>query len=179
MVALLRFFDNWFPFVAIARTAALVLHVDAAFILLPVCRNFISFLRQTALGDIIPFDKNITFHKATAWSIVLMSVIHVVAHMFNFAALAIASGTTTGERVVLFFKANFLTGPGATGWVMNFALGTMVWFAMEKQRRANFERFWYVHMYFRRSLALNYVLGILTIFLLFSSSAGNSMECSA
>ncbi|KAG8680411.1 hypothetical protein FRC08_016314, partial [Ceratobasidium sp. 394] len=38
----------------IARTAALVLHVDAAFILLPVCRNFISLLRVSPLGDIIP-----------------------------------------------------------------------------------------------------------------------------
>ncbi|KAJ8700922.1 hypothetical protein PTI98_003900 [Pleurotus ostreatus] len=31
----------------IARTAALVLHIDVIFILLPVCRNFISFLRRT------------------------------------------------------------------------------------------------------------------------------------
>lgn len=37
--------------------------VDVAFILFPVCRNFISLLRRTPLNDIVPFDKNITFHS--------------------------------------------------------------------------------------------------------------------
>jgi len=133
---------------AFARTGALILHVDAAFILLPVCRNFISLLRRTPLNDIIPFDKNITFHKATAWSIVFWSAVHIIAHMFNFARLAIISGTTTRERVVDFLLTNFTTGPGVTGWIMTVALGIMVWFAMEKRRRAHFERFWYSHHLF-------------------------------
>lgn len=57
----------------IARAAALVLHFDIILILLPVCRNLMSFLRGTGLGSIIPFDKNITFHKFIAWSVVLFS----------------------------------------------------------------------------------------------------------
>ncbi len=48
---------------SIARAAALVLHVDAAIILLPVCRSFISFLRRGPLNWIIPFEKSITFRK--------------------------------------------------------------------------------------------------------------------
>lgn len=132
----------------IARTAALVLHVDVIFILLPVCRNFVSILRRTALNDIIPFDKNITLHKATGWSIVVGSAVHTLAHMVNFTKFAIASFETTGDRVKGFFAANFLTGPGATGWIMWVALGIMVWFAMEKRRRAHFERFWYSHHLF-------------------------------
>lgn len=137
-------------FSAIARTAALVLHVDVIFILLPVCRNFISLLRRTPLNDIIPFDKNITFHKATAWSIVIGSVVHIVAHMVNFAKLAAAdpTATTLGKKVVSFLAANFTTGPGATGWIMTVALGIMVFFALEKNRRAHFERFWYSHHLF-------------------------------
>ncbi|GLB39986.1 putative NADPH oxidase [Lyophyllum shimeji] len=134
----------------IARTAALVLHVDVIFILLPVCRNFISLLRRTALNNIIPFDKNITFHKATAWSIVFFTVVHILAHMVNFAKLAILDpdAKTTGQRVAAFFAANFLTGPGATGWIMTAALGIMVFFAIEKRRRAHFEWFWYSHHLF-------------------------------
>jgi hypothetical protein len=46
-----------------ARSAALVLHIDAALILLPVCRNFVSMLRRTPLNDVIPFDKNLTFRE--------------------------------------------------------------------------------------------------------------------
>ncbi|PFH48925.1 hypothetical protein AMATHDRAFT_148777 [Amanita thiersii Skay4041] len=133
---------------AIARTAALVLHVDVIFILLPVCRNFISLLRRTPLNSIIPFDKNITFHKATAWSIVAGTVVHVVAHMVNFGRLAAATSTSAASGVAEFFMLNFVSGPGLTGWIMTIALGIMVYFAREKKRRAHFERFWYSHHLF-------------------------------
>jgi NADPH oxidase len=135
---------------SIARTAALVLHVDVIFILLPVCRNFISLLRRTPLNDIIPFDKNITFHKATAWSIVVFTAIHVIAHMRNFALVATLdpAATSFGQRLGLFLSANFLTGPGATGWIMTVSLAIMVWYAIEKRRRAHFEWFWYTHHLF-------------------------------
>ncbi|EDR10316.1 NADPH oxidase B [Laccaria bicolor S238N-H82] len=134
----------------IARTAALILHIDVIFILLPVCRNFVSLLRRTPLNDIIPFDKNITLHKATAWSIVAGTVVHVVAHMVNFYKLAMADtdAKTTGQRVLAFLEANFNTGPGVTGWIMTVSLGIMVFFASEKRRRAHFERFWYSHHLF-------------------------------
>jgi len=134
---------------AIARSAALVLHVDVIFILLPVCRNFISLLRRTPLNDIIPFDKNITFHKATAWSIVAGTVIHILAHMVNFYKLAMTDpDAKAGDRVIAFLAANFATGPGVTGWIMTAALFIMVFFALEKKRRAHFEWFWYSHHLF-------------------------------
>lgn len=132
---------------AIARSAALILHVDAAFILLPVCRGFISILRRTPLNDIIPFDHSITFHKATGWSIVFWTAVHITAHMYNFWKLA-DSMNTTSQRIVAFLLTNFTTGPGVTGWIMTICLGVMVWFAIEKRRRAHFERFWYSHHLF-------------------------------
>lgn len=139
----------FFP-LAIARSAALVLHVDVAFILLPVCRNFVSFLRRTPLNGIIPFDKNITFHKATAYSMVVFTLVHILAHMVNFYKLAMAdtSATTTGQRILAFLGANFTTGPGITGWIMTACLAAIVFFSREKVRRANFERFWYSHHLF-------------------------------
>jgi len=135
---------------SIARTAALVLYIDVIFILLPVCRNFISLLRQTPLNSVVPFDENITFHKATAWSIVAFTVIHVVAHMVNFYRLALLDlkAQTTGERFLIFLSTNFTTGPGITGWLMTVILFVMVWFAIEKRRRAHFEWFWYSHHLF-------------------------------
>ena len=135
---------------ALARGAALMLHVDVIFILFPVCRNFISLLRRTPLNSFIPFDKNITFHKATAWSMVVGTVIHVVAHMVNFVKLAIADtdAKNGGQKFVAFLEINFTTGPGVTGWIMTAALFFIVFFALEKKRRANFERFWYSHHLF-------------------------------
>ncbi|KAJ7202026.1 NADPH oxidase [Mycena pura] len=137
----------------IARAAALVLHIDVIFILLPVCRNFVSILRRTPLGDVIPFDTNITFHKATGWAIVIGSVVHTIAHIFNLYRLTMAdtTATTTGARVVFFLTANFVIGPLITGWLMWICLGLMVFFAMEKRRTAKnggFERFWYSHHLF-------------------------------
>ncbi|KAF3175346.1 hypothetical protein TWF106_001937 [Orbilia oligospora] len=128
----------------IARSAALVLHVDVALVLLPVCRNCISLLRRTPLNTIIPFDKNITFHMLTAWSIVFFSLLHTFAHWNNFAQLA----AKTGLGFKGFMMANFLTGPGWTGYIMLVALIAMAWTAVEKYRRANFERFWYTHHLF-------------------------------
>lgn len=134
----------------IARAAALILHVDVIFILLPICRNFISILRRTPLNDVIPFDKNITFHKSVAWSIVFFSFVHIAAHMVNFSILAKAKapGAGAGRLIWEFILVNFTTGPGITGWIMTVALVVMVWFAVEKRRRrpnGGFEWFYYAH----------------------------------
>ncbi|RDI84115.1 hypothetical protein Vi05172_g5978 [Venturia inaequalis] len=129
---------------SIARSAALVLHVDVAFILLPVCRTLVSLARQTPLNGVIQLDKNITFHKLVAWSIVFFSWVHTIAHWNNFGQLA------AKEKLgfVGFIMANLVTGPGWSGYVMLTALMAMVMTSIEKPRRANFERFWYTHHLF-------------------------------
>ncbi|KAI9735834.1 MAG: hypothetical protein M1834_001299 [Cirrosporium novae-zelandiae] len=128
----------------IARAAALVLHFDIALVLFPVCRTLISLLRQTPLNGIIQFDKNITFHKLVAWSIVFFSWVHTIAHWNNFAQLS----AKVGLGFKGFLLANFVTGPGWSGYVMLFALMAMVFTSIERFRRANFERFWYTHHLF-------------------------------
>ncbi|CBX98241.1 hypothetical protein IAQ61_010338 [Plenodomus lingam] len=134
-------FGATFP---IARSAALVLHVDVAFILFPVCRNLISMARRTPLNDIIPFDKNITFHKLVAWSIVFFSWVHTIAHWNNLARFSAANNL----GFMGFILANLATGPGWSGYVMLLALMAIALTAAEKARRANFERFWYTHHFF-------------------------------
>ncbi|KAK8236258.1 ferric reductase NAD binding domain-containing protein [Phyllosticta capitalensis] len=128
----------------IARSAAMVLHFDVALILFPVCRTFISLLRETPLNGIIQLDKNITFHKLVAWSIVLFTWIHTIAHFYNFGRFAAVNHLGFAGWLV----ANFVTGPGWTGWVMLIALMAMVFTSVEKTRRANYERFWYTHHFF-------------------------------
>ncbi|KAL2406656.1 Superoxide-generating NADPH oxidase heavy chain subunit A [Exophiala dermatitidis] len=128
----------------IARSAALVLHFDVALILFPVCRTLISLLRQTPLNSIVPFDKNLTFHKLVAYSIVFFTWVHTIAHWNNFAQLAIKQKL----GFVGFLKINFVTGPGWSGYVMLFALMAMLFTSIEKPRRANYERFWSVHHLF-------------------------------
>ncbi|KAF1956789.1 hypothetical protein CC80DRAFT_65654 [Byssothecium circinans] len=128
----------------LARSAALTLHVDVAFILFPVCRNLISMVRRTPLNGIIPFDKNITFHKLVGWALFWFSWIHTIAHWRNLWVFAF----NRKLGFVGFLLANLATGPGWSGYVMLIALCAMVYTAAEKQRRAQFERFWYTHHLF-------------------------------
>ncbi|KAI9772020.1 MAG: hypothetical protein M1840_001308 [Geoglossum simile] len=129
---------------SVARSAALVLHFDVALILFPVCRTLISLARQTPLNGIIQFDKNISFHKLVAWSIFLFSWVHTIAHWNNFAQLA--AKNKLGFKG--FLEANFVSGPGWTGYIMLAAITAMAFTSAEKPRRANFERFWYTHHLF-------------------------------
>ncbi|OAP62300.1 hypothetical protein AYL99_04503 [Fonsecaea erecta] len=128
----------------IARSAALVLHFDVACILLPVCRTLISLARQTPLNGIIPFDKNITFHKLVGYSIVFFTWVHTIAHLHNVAQLS----AKNNGGFIGFVKLNFLTGPGWTGYILTISVMAMFFTALEKPRRANYERFWNTHHLF-------------------------------
>lgn len=46
-----------------AKGAAETLKFNMALILLPVCRNTITWLRSTKLSYVVPFDDSINFHK--------------------------------------------------------------------------------------------------------------------
>ncbi|KAJ1982836.1 hypothetical protein H4R33_004954 [Dimargaris cristalligena] len=127
----------------IARASALVLHVDIALVLFPVCRTFISLLRSTPLARVIPFDRNITFHKLCGYSILVFTLIHTFCHYANYAKLVQAN--PTGPSFAYYC---FVSGPGLTGHIMLFALVLMVITSQAKVRRRSFETFWYTHHLF-------------------------------
>ncbi|KAL5982874.1 hypothetical protein ACLOJK_016952 [Asimina triloba] len=52
--------------VCMAKGSAETLKLNMALILLPVCRNTITWLRSTFISSIVPFDDNINFHKHPA-----------------------------------------------------------------------------------------------------------------
>lgn len=57
-------YDVMGPCVCMAKGAAETLKFNMALILLPVCRNTITWLRnKTKLGAAVPFDDNLNFHK--------------------------------------------------------------------------------------------------------------------
>ena len=51
--------------VTTAKGAAETLKLNMAIILLPVCRNTITWLRNTRAARALPFDDNINFHKVS------------------------------------------------------------------------------------------------------------------
>ncbi|CAJ2650679.1 unnamed protein product [Trifolium pratense] len=64
-----------------AKGGAETLKFNMALILLPVCRNTITWLRSTKLAYIVPFDDNINFHKTIAAAIVIGVTLHVGSHL--------------------------------------------------------------------------------------------------
>lgn len=128
----------------LSRASAEVLQLNAALILFPVCRTLISMLRETPLNGIVPFDKNLTFHKLVGYSMVCFTIVHVVGHWNNFGRLA----SKYNLGFAGFLKLNFGTGPGWTGYVMLTCLLAMAITAVDKARKKNFERFWYTHHLF-------------------------------
>lgn len=67
--------------VTTAKGAAETLKFNMALILLPVCRNTITWLRSTKLGVVVPFDDNINFHKVCAAGIAIGVALHAISHL--------------------------------------------------------------------------------------------------
>lgn len=141
--------------VSIARGAANALKLNCAFILIPVLRNFLSFLRGTWVNNFIPIDKNIVFHKYIGWLIFLLVMMHALAHYTNYVKIANAGPPGTQlppplDRITINSPdmLAFTTVPGATGHAAFLCLIVMYSAAIERVRRWYFEIFWYSHHLF-------------------------------
>ncbi|TVU24360.1 hypothetical protein EJB05_26792, partial [Eragrostis curvula] len=68
--------------VCVAKGGAETLKFNMALILLPVCRNTITWVRNhTALGRAVPLDDNLNFHKVIAAGISVGAGLHVTSHL--------------------------------------------------------------------------------------------------
>ncbi|KAL5979967.1 hypothetical protein ACLOJK_039079 [Asimina triloba] len=154
--------------VCVAKGAAETLKFNMALILLPVCRNTITWLRnKTKLGVAVPFDDNLNFHKVIAVMIAIGVGLHAGAHLTcDFPRLLHASEEKYepmekyfGEQPTSYWW--FVKGvEGVTGIIMvvlmaiAFTLATP-WFRRNKlnlpkplRKLTGFNAFWYSHHLF-------------------------------
>ena len=61
-----------------SRGAGLVLSFDTTFILLPMCRNILRWVRPKIKW--LPLDESQFFHRQIAYAMLLFTCIHVLAH---------------------------------------------------------------------------------------------------
>ncbi|XP_049683544.1 NADPH oxidase 1 isoform X2 [Accipiter gentilis] len=143
-------------------------------ILLPICRNLLSFLRGTCsccrrtLRK--QLDHNLTFHKLVAYALALLTAVHTIAHLFNLERYNHSQQATDGSLPAVLSKMHlqgggkwlnpihsnqttveyvaFTTIPGLTGVIITLALILMVTSSTEFIRRNYFEVFWYTHHLF-------------------------------
>uniref|UniRef100_A0A7I4YAW2 NAD(P)H oxidase (H2O2-forming) n=1 Tax=Haemonchus contortus TaxID=6289 RepID=A0A7I4YAW2_HAECO len=74
--------------IAITRGAAGAISFCMAIVLLTVCRNIITVLRETPFGELIPFDSAIGFHKIVAFFAAFWATVHAIGHCVNFYHVA-------------------------------------------------------------------------------------------
>ncbi|CAM0951500.1 unnamed protein product [Alopecurus aequalis] len=163
-----------------AKGAAETLKLNMALVLLPVCRNTLTWLRSSWARFFVPFDDNITFHKMIATAIVVGITLHAGNHLACDFPRVIASSPEEYALVAGAFGAErpsyvgLISGvEGMTGIAMlvlmtvSFTLAThpfrkgekeasASWLPAPLNRLAGFNAFWYSH----------HLLGIVYVLLL-------------
>ncbi|XP_010251608.1 PREDICTED: respiratory burst oxidase homolog protein A-like [Nelumbo nucifera] len=147
-----------------AKGAAETLKFNMALILLPVCRNTITWLRSTKLALLVPFDDNINFHKTIAAAIVVGVILHAGNHLSCDFPRLIHASAHDYEHLIDDFGSHKPTYmklvrgvEGITGILMvlcmavAFTLATrwfrrnVVKFPKPFDRLTGFNAFWYSH----------------------------------
>ncbi|XP_023656696.1 cytochrome b-245 heavy chain isoform X1 [Paramormyrops kingsleyae] len=157
-----------------ARAPAACLNFNCMLILLPVCRNLLSFLRgsvqRCSRSAARQLDRNLTFHKLVAYMIALHTAIHILAHLFNFERFMGAQLDSNSTLPYVLSQVGngdnrsflnpirtadtnptyvmFTTIAGLTGVVITLALILMITSSMEVIRRSYYEVFWFTHHLF-------------------------------
>ncbi|GAB4838081.1 hypothetical protein Ancab_027612 [Ancistrocladus abbreviatus] len=156
-----------------AKGAAETVKLNMALILLPVCRNTLTWLRSTGVRLFVPFDDNINFHKMIACALVFGIILHSGNHLAcDFHRLANASPEKFASVASDFNNKkptywDLLTGiEGLTGISMIIIMAISFTLATRHFQRnvvrlpapfnclAGYNAFWYSH----HLLALVYVL---------------------
>jgi predicted ferric reductase len=139
--------------VCLARGAAAGIKLNAALLMIAVLRNFLSWLRGTFVGNYLPIDKNIVFHRNLAWATAFWSAVHTVAHLFNFYHVS----THEDEEDLKAINQNlntplqhyaYATLPGWTGHIIVVIMVLMYSSAVKFVRSPMFNVFWYTHHLF-------------------------------
>ncbi|XP_004309557.1 PREDICTED: respiratory burst oxidase homolog protein C [Fragaria vesca subsp. vesca] len=155
--------------VSMAKGAAETLKFNMALILLPVCRNTITLLRnKTKLGVAVPFDDNLNFHKVIAIGISVGVGIHSIYHLAcDFPRLIKADSVTYAPMRQYFGEqpSNYWffvkSVEGVTGIIMVvlmtiaftlaapcFRRGKLKNLPQPLKRLTGFNAFWYSHHLF-------------------------------
>ncbi|NXW90244.1 DUOX2 oxidase, partial [Alopecoenas beccarii] len=143
--------------IIISRGSAACISFMYSYILLTMCRNLITILRETFLNHYIPFDAAVDFHRWIAMAALIFSVLHTAGHVVNvyifsvtplsvlsclFSSVFTDDGSQLPQKYYWWF---FQTIPGMTGVLLLVILAVMYVFATHHFRRVSFQGFWITH----------------------------------
>ncbi|KAM8973226.1 dual oxidase 1-like [Pelodytes ibericus] len=140
-----------------SRGSAASISYMFSYMLLTMCRNLITFLRETFLNHYIPFDAAVDFHRWIAMSALILTLVHALGHLvnvyiFTITPLSILScifptvfnndGSEYPQRYYWWF---FETVPGLTGVLLLLVMALLYVFACYHFRKVSFRCFWITH----------------------------------
>ncbi|NXT94227.1 DUOX2 oxidase, partial [Anhinga rufa] len=143
--------------IIVSRGSAACISFMYSYILLTMCRNLITILRETFLNHYIPFDAAVDFHRWVAMAALIFSVLHTAGHVVNvyifsvmplsvlsclFSSVFMDDGSQLPQKYYWWF---FQTIPGMTGVLLLVILAVMYVFATHHFRRVSFQGFWITH----------------------------------
>uniref|UniRef100_A0A8V5HAZ8 NAD(P)H oxidase (H2O2-forming) n=1 Tax=Melopsittacus undulatus TaxID=13146 RepID=A0A8V5HAZ8_MELUD len=138
--------------IIISRGSAACISFMYSYILLTMCRNLITVLRETFLNHYIPFDAAVDFHRWVAMVALIFSGHIVNVYIFSVTPLSVLSclfsnvfmddGSQLPQKYYWWF---FQTIPGMTGVLLLVILAVMYVFASRHFRRVSFQSFWVTH----------------------------------
>ncbi|NWW88131.1 DUOX2 oxidase, partial [Rhynochetos jubatus] len=143
--------------IIVSRGSAACISFMYSYILLTMCRNLITVLRETFLNHYIPFDAAVDFHRWVAMAALIFSVLHTAGHVVNvyifsvmplsvlsclFSSVFMDDGSQLPQKYYWWF---FQTIPGMTGVLLLVILAVMYVFATHHFRRVSFQGFWITH----------------------------------
>jgi dual oxidase len=141
--------------VTVTRGAASAMMFTYSSLLITMCRNTITYLRDTIVNKYFPFDASVEIHKYIAIWAFIFTVMHIVGHAFNFYHIS----TQTADDLTCLFR-NFFhsthelpkfhywcwqTITGFTGVILTLIWALMYIFAQNIVRRKIYNWFWYTH----------------------------------
>ncbi|XP_032273503.1 dual oxidase 2 isoform X2 [Phoca vitulina] len=149
--------ETTFVGIILSRGTAASISFMFSYILLTMCRNLITFLRETFLNRYVPFDAAVDFHRWIAMAAVVLAILHSAGHVVNvfifsvsplsllaciFPNVFVNDGSQLPQKFYWWF---FQTVPGMTGVLLLLVLAIMYVFASHHFRRRSFRGFWLTH----------------------------------
>jgi hypothetical protein len=119
--------DSTLPYFMWAKACGKVLDVCFGMLLIPVMRNFLTYLRSTAAAETLPLDDNIMIHKIIAYTIVLSSGGHITFHFLDYGYLQNVKAIPYSESI--------LTVTGVVGLVIVILMFCMYITAFLKRKK--------------------------------------------
>ncbi|XP_071953912.1 dual oxidase 2-like isoform X2 [Antedon mediterranea] len=141
--------------VTVTRGAASAMMFTFSSLLVTMCRNLITRLRETFLHRFIPFDSALAMHKIIALYALFFSVMHTIGHGINFYHIASQPPNDLTCLFRDFFHRSHVlpkfhywcwqTITGFTGVLLVLLACVMYVFATQYARRNVFNLFWLTH----------------------------------